>query len=561
MSQKLTKWIVVLLLLLPFMLVACSGGTAEEAEEAVEEAVTEVEEAAEEVVEEAEEAVTEVEEAAEEVVEEAEEAVACCMAMTAECLACAEGMEVADFCEANPETEGCEEFAPAEEEAMEEEEMAEEEHMDDDPCAPSTEGDLAGIDMSGQNVVWWYNHSGGREEQLLEIIAEYNETNPCGITVEGINQGGYNDIRDAVNASVASGEVPATLVVGYQNDQAFYQLNDTLVDLDTYLNDPKWGLNEEEQAAYFQSFFNQSIHPSFDNQRLGFPPNRSIELLHYNKTYLEELGYDGPPTTPEEFVEMSCAAAAASESGVGGYVIRDDASGVAAWTFAFGGDILTEDGTGYNYSGDATVQAMQMLQELATEGEDGQICGYLFDGFPNPEIASRNALFAMGSSSGIPFYAGDFATIAEEAGTEPDEYAVAAIPHTTADPVMNIYGGDVMIVQTTPEQQLAAWDFIKWFTSPEPQAKWVAASNYFPTNSGTSEYLGDYVDSNPVFGDAIDLLNYGKFEPQLISYQAVRDEALNSLIEIVQGADVESTLSDLTETANELQEELLSEIE
>lgn len=437
-----------------------------------------------------------------------------------------------------------------------------EEEMEEvmEPCGPVSDGAFAGVDPRGQTVVWWHNHRGGREELLLEIVAEYNETNECGITVEAVNQGGYNDIRDAVNASVAAGEVPAAMVVGYQNDQAFYQLNDTLVDLNAYVDDAHWGLNADEQAAFYQSFFNQSIHVAFDDQRLGFPPNRSIELLHINMSYLRDLGYDAPPTTPEEFVEMSCAAAAASESGVGGYVLRDDASAVAAWTFAFGGDILNEGGTEYIYNSDATVQAMEMLVEMATPGEDGQVCAYFFEGFPNPEVASRNALFSQGSSSGIPFYVGDFATVAEEAGTEADEYGVAAIPHSTGDPVMNIYGGDVMIVKTTPEQQLAAWEFIKWFTSPEAQADWVAASNYFPTNSGTVEFLDDYVEANPAYAQALDLLQYGKFEPQLISYQSVRDAAQEAYNAIIQGADVQETLDDLTETANELQEELLEEI-
>ncbi|GJM43045.1 MAG: ABC transporter substrate-binding protein [Ardenticatenaceae bacterium] len=511
MSKKYFKWFMLLALIVPMFLVAC-GGSAEEAVEdavdAVEDVASDVEEAADEVMDEAEEVMEEVEEDAEEAVEEAEEVM---------------------------------------EEVME-------------PCGPVNDGPFAGVDPRGQTVVWWHNHRGGREELLLEIVNNYNENNECGITVEAVNQGGYNDIRDAVNASVAAGEVPAALVVGYQNDQAFYQLNDTLVDLNEYLNDSHWGLSADEQAAFYQSFFNQSIHVAFDDQRLGFPPNRSIELLHVNMSYLRDLGYDAPPTTPEEFVEMSCAAAAASESGVGGYVLRDDASAIAAWTFAFGGDILNEEGTEYVYNSDATVQAMEMLVELATPGEDGQVCAYLFDGFPNPEVASRNALFAQGSSSGIPFYVGDFATVAEEAGTDVDEYVVAAIPHSTGDPVMNIYGGDVMIVKTTPEQQLAAWDFIKWFTSPEAQADWVAASNYFPTNSGTVEYLDEYVEANPVYAQALDLLQYGKFEPQLISYTSVRDAAQEAYNAMVQGADVQATLDDLTETANELQEELLEEI-
>jgi multiple sugar transport system substrate-binding protein len=534
MSSKNAKLFMLFALLFSLLLAACGG--AAEVEQAVEEAAEAAEEVAADVADEVEAAAEAVEEAAEEVVEEVTEEVEEAMAEPTE-----EPMEEA---EAEPTEE------PMEEEAMEEME----------PCAPAEDGEFAGVDIRGVTFQWWHNHRGSREELLMEIVNDYNATNECGITLEALNQGGYNDIRDAVNASVAAGEVPASLVVGYQNDQAFYQLNDTLVDLNTYLNDPHWGLTEEEQAAFYSSFFNQSIHTAFDDQRLGFPPNRSIELLHYNKTYLEELGYDAPPATPEEFQEMACAAAAASESGVGGYVLRTDASAVAAWTFAFGGDILNETGDEYVYNSQATVDALAFVKELATEGEDGQICAYFFDGFPNPEVASRNALFSQGSSSGIPFYVGDFATVGEETG-QVDEYAVAAIPHTTADPVMNIYGGDVMIVQTTPEQQLAAWDFIKWFTSPEIQARWVAASNYFPTNSGTQEFLGEYAENNPVYVSALDLLQFGKFEPQLISYQGVRDAAEEAFNAILQGADVQETLDDLTETANELQAELLEEID
>ena len=524
MSFKNTKWFIVLALLLSLVLVACGG----DAQQQVEEAAQQVEEAAEELQPTLEAAAEEVQEAVEEVVEE--------VAPTVE--------------------------AAAEEVQETVEEVVEEvtEEMSDEPCAPSTEGDLAGVDPRGVTVQWWHNHRGSREELLLEIVNEYNETNECGITVEALNQGSYNDIRDSVNASVAAGEVPASLVVGYQNDQAFYQLNDTLVDLNTYVDDAHWGLSDADREDFYGSFFNQSIHVAFNDQRLGFPPNRSIELLHYNKTYAEELGFDSPPTTPAEFQEMACAAAEASESGVGGYVLRTDASAVAAWTFAFGGSILTEDGADYVYNSEATASALAFIQELATEGEDGLVCAYLFDGFPNPEVAARNALFGQGSSSGMPFYVGDFATIAEENGTEPDEYAVTAIPHTTPDPVMNIYGGDVMIVQTTPEQQLAAWEFVKWFTSPEAQAKWVEASNYFPTRAGTAEFLGDYITDNPVYGEALDLLNYGKFEPQLISYQSVRDAAEAAFNEILQGADVQETLDELTETANELQDELEEEM-
>ena len=113
-----------------------------------------------------------------------------------------------------------------------------------------------------------------------------------------------------------------------------------------------------------------------------------------------------------------------------------------------------------------------------------------------------------------------------------------------------------MIPATTPETQLAAWIFVKYYTSPEVQAEWVRASNYFPTRAGTAEFLGDYMAENPQWAAAAELLPYGTYEPQLISYQGVRDAAEQAFNEIIQGADIQETLDNLTAEANELQAEL-----
>ncbi len=417
------------------------------------------------------------------------------------------------------------------------------------------EGAYAGVDPTGQTVVWWHNHSGSREEKLKALIAEFNESNEYGITIDAQNQGSYDEIRDKVNSSIAAGELPAALLVGYQNDQSFYQLNDVLVDLNTLINDPKWGMSAEELADFYPAFLEQSVNPLFDNQRLGFPPNRSMEVLYYNQSWLEELGFSGPPTTPDEFKEMACAAAAAVGDGTGGYILRDDASAIAAWTFAFGGNVLTEDGKGYVFNGPATVEAMTFLKGMYDEG-----CAYFFtEGFPNPQFAARKGIFAQGSTSGIPFYAGDVAKVAEEAGKEPDMWGVAAIPHTTAEPVQNVYGGDVMIAKTSPEQELAAWIFVKWFTSPEIQARWDEISGYFPTRKSTANFFSDALKENVQWQQGVALLPYSAYEPQLISYTAVRDAATAAFNEIMQGADIQTTLDNLTTFANEQEATMMAE--
>jgi hypothetical protein len=70
--------------------------------------------------------------------------------------------------------------------------------------------------------------------------------------------------------------------------------------------------------------------------------------------------------------------------------------------------------------------------------------------------------------------------------------------------------------------------------------------------------MGDYVASNAQYGQAIDLLQYGAFEPQLISYQSVRDLAQQAFNAIMQGEDMQVTLDALTEEANALQVELMA---
>jgi len=121
-----------------------------------------------------------------------------------------------------------------------------------------------------------------------------------------------------------------------------------------------------------------------------------------------------------------------------------------------------------------------------------------------------------------------------------------------------------MIPVTTPEQELAAWVFVKWYTSPEGQAKWVEASGYFPTRAGTNDYLGDYIASTvggAQWAQGLALLPYSAYEPQLISYDQVRRATTEAFNAIMQGADIQATLDALTEQANQIQEELMAEIQ
>ena len=420
--------------------------------------------------------------------------------------------------------------------------------------------DYENVDPSGQTVTFWHQHSRERETALLEIVEEFNTTNEYGITVVAEYQGGYDDIFQKMVALLGTQDTP-NIVVAYQNQAATYQLVDGLVDMTPLVESERWGLTQEDIDDFFPGFWQSDIFPSFDNQRLGIAPNRSMEMLYYNQSWLDELreqgliDFEGPPTTPEQFEAAACAASENAFSGATatgrpyGYELSIDASRFASWTFAFGGNVYDAETNRYTLDDPGAIAAMEFLQGLFEKGCAVFVSEQYGD---QTNFGAGRTLFTVSSSSGLPFYQS-----AVDAGSG-HAWSVAAIPHTTEDPVMNIYGASVSIpAGHSAEETLASWLFLKYYTGTEAQAKWAIASQYFPVRQSVAAELGDFFAELPAFGTAFELLPYGHSEPPVPGYDFVRDIVTAAMADIANGADVASTLADVTEEANEILAEQL----
>ncbi|HZJ10550.1 MAG TPA: extracellular solute-binding protein, partial [Trueperaceae bacterium] len=225
--------------------------------------------------------------------------------------------------------------------------------------ALAQEQDYENVDPSDQTVTFWHQHTREREAALQEIITEFNVTNDYEITVVAEYQGGYGDIFQKMLALLGTDDTP-NIVVAYQNQSATYQLVDGMVDMRPLVNSEKWGLTDEDKADFFPGFFNADIFPLFDDARLGIAPNRSMEMLYYNASWLDELreaghiDFEGPPTTPDQFMQAACAAtenpySESTASSSIGYELAADGSRFASFTFAFGGDIFDYETNQYTY--------------------------------------------------------------------------------------------------------------------------------------------------------------------------------------------------------------------
>jgi len=402
--------------------------------------------------------------------------------------------------------------------------------------------EISKVDPTGQEIVFWHVSTKKHYDILTALINEFNETNKWGITVKEEYAGYYGDIFKKIQAAIAAGE-PPDLAVAYQNQTAVYAKAGAVVPLDDYVSSEKYGLSGVDLLDIFPSFLEADRLPEFDGKLMSFPPARSSELMYYNIDWLKKLGYDGPPETWDEFKEM-CLKATDPAAGTAGYAINPSASTFAGWVWSRGGEIISEDGKTALFNNEQAVEALTFLQELIDAGAAYQIAERYGD---QTDFANQKVLFTFGSTAGLPYY-----KAAIEKSDAPFEWSVAPFPHSTPDPVVDVYGPSWTVFKTTPEKQLAAWLFIRWFTQPENTAKWAMVANYFPVRQSSIDLpeMKEYLEANPVYAKAFGFLKYGKVEPGVSGWSEVRGIISDAIVAVINGADPKATLDAAVEEAN-----------
>ena len=406
---------------------------------------------------------------------------------------------------------------------------------------------LSAVDPTGAQISYWYQHSGDRDKAMQVMIADFNRTNPWKITVRGEYAGPYDQVYNKMVAAIAAGS-PPELVVAYQNQAATYAASGALVDLDPYVHDPKWGI-QGQLGDFFAGFINQDVTTRYGGLRMGFPPNRSIEVMYYDAAMLRAAGISTPPRTWDEFAADS-AKVTVPGRGTYGYALDNlDASHVFAMVISRGGTFTTPDGTGYRLDTAQMKDTLVFMRKLTASGAARRIAKKYDD---QADFGNGLAAFTLASTSGLPYY--DSAVKAGKNGVF--DWGIAPVPQAapTRTPALDLYGASVSVPKTTPQKQLAAWLFIRWFSEAPQQAAWTRVSMYFPVRRSVEPLIGDILKSDRRFASAWGMLKTADLrgEPPFAAYDLVRDAITAAYSKVLDGADVDSTLAALQAQAEKI---------
>ncbi len=410
------------------------------------------------------------------------------------------------------------------------------------------------IDLTGKKVTvtYWHQRPQAQQDLLQAMLDEFNKTNPYGITAKAeIAGAAYPDVYTKVSAAIQAGQ-PPEMSVAYQNQAAFYRASNAVVNIDPFLKSKKYGLSEADAKDYVQAFLDTDQNPQFKNERLGFPTQRSAEVMYVNMDWLKKLGYDKVPTDWKTWEEAACKASDPATKKYG-WAFRHDASNFASQVFARGGRVLAEDGQSYAFNSQAGVDTLAMIQRMFKNKCAVEIPVAERNG-EQTRFGNGEVLFVFASSSGMSFY--------QDAVTKGGKFAwdISLLPQSGAKPALNLYGASASIYKTTPEKELAAWLVIKFLGEKAQTTKWAVATGYLPVRTSAKADVVTALKANPAWGPVaesyakiFDWVQYSMIESPVAGYDPVRDNIDKKVMTVVLTdftVDPKKLLDDAVKEAN-----------
>ena len=371
-------------------------------------------------------------------------------------------------------------------------------------------GPLGGGDQSGQapgkdvkpaaKITWWHAMSGINGDAVNKIVDGFNRSQ-SNIKVEAIFQGNYDDLLAKLNTAISSNAAPA-LVQVYDIGQAYMRDSGQIVPMQAFVDRDKFDTKDFEPAVinYYK----------YQDRLQSMPFNSSSAILYYSKDAFREVGLD-PERPPTTFTEVADAAKKLTKKDASGQTTRFGfGPSIYGWLFeqlmATSGALYADNGNGRDNRAAKVMWNSDAAKTILNWWKAGVAGGYFYnpgidnDGAANAFNAQKTAMYIESTArlrGHINTIAGKF-----QLGT-----GLYPRPDNKPSEGGNIIGGaSVYIMKSRPaEEQQAAWEFVKYVTTPAVQAQWQADTGYYPVvkaayNEGPSK---EWASKYPQFLTAV----------------------------------------------------------
>lgn len=365
----------------------------------------------------------------------------------------------------------------------------------------------------------WYAISGSSGDSLQAIIKDFEALN-TGIKLNCSYSGGYSDTATKITAALQSNTTPDVLIGGMPAYTGGYG--------NFYAGEM---VKADPEFDYDDVFVGLWDYAMYDGEVCNIPFGISTPLMFYNRALLEGTGIDlenNPPQTWDDFVEV-CKELKdyhSSNSNFVPFVVKD-----RPWLFKtqlrqVGNEVIhaNEDYSvktaAFGAPETAAVAAwwQTMAKEgLTTVGDHGNA--------ENVFLAGMAAFFS-GSSTKISAWTELFG----------DDLRAIPMPYFT-QPAVSLGGNTVSIFPSKNQAKTdAAWEFVKYITSTQPNTKFAINSGYLPIRQSALALpeIQEAFDRTPAYKTAYLQLEHAFSYVNIDSFSALDNAIVNAIDKVTE---------------------------
>lgn len=433
-----------------------------------------------------------------------------------------------------------------------------------DTTASSMDASSSAVAKASQsgtvNLTFWHAMGGTNEGVVKEVVQNFNDTigKEKGIEVTPVFQGSYQDLLKKVKAAVQAKDTKnlPDIVQVPASDTAYIKDVPSIIWAQSMIDkDPAFNIADLEPNTV-SSF-------SFKGKLAGVPFANSTVLLYYNKNMFKEAGLDPnkPPQTIDEMGQYAVKMTKRNGDQVTqwGLSVTPDQYHLSSWIGMQGGYI----GNNKNGREDTMTQvefdSTGTMKEFLTTWKKAVEYGGIQTG---PEVKT-NEVFAAGK---LGMFLNSTAGVKGTLTAVGDKFEVgtAFLPkvHESDKGGVAVGGSALYLVDRgEPSNIDAAWEYMKYSTSPKTQFTWHTGTGYFPVNKKTYDLpeMKQHLEDNPLFKTAIEQLHASSPETQEpmnpVSGEfnrAIKDE---TLAYVTGKKDIDQAIKDMAAASNKALED------
>jgi sn-glycerol 3-phosphate transport system substrate-binding protein len=356
------------------------------------------------------------------------------------------------------------------------------------------------------DITVWHSYVGLTEQTMRRIADEYNQSQDR-VNVDIQSQGvGYAELQRAYERAIPANDLPALAVLEDTQTQSLADLGTVLPASQCAAADDYTDF-EDEFLPITTDYYSVpgTVNGETTDVLLPGSVNLATALLYYNRDYFTAAGLD-PDDPPGTLEELAADARIIREAGVVDqpFVWNMQPWMVEFWLTGAHAPIVNNDNgraiegaTASAFDNPTTHRLFELMNQMhedgilnALPGTDGQFDHYFAMGLgsaamtveTSTAVTTINAVLE-GTASGEELGLGDI-------DLPEIDINLDASPFPGLDePGQGQMGGGVWYIASTvpPEQQAAAWDFLKYVNEPEQQALWHTEGSYLPAREDVAE--------------------------------------------------------------------------